>query len=198
MGRLGPSNGVQHIPEDSVSEQNNPASPTLPPVTPSEDNATIRQMREQIAESNRIAKENEKRAAEAEAKLTEIERAKLGEIERLRLEKEEAFGKLNEANGLKTELETLSKSFQIIFEAELAALPQEHRERVEKLTAHGNPAQRLDALREIKALLGTAPKSAGTVTNPAAPGPTQTPAVSQAPRDPSKWGSYDWLKPTDL
>lgn len=168
---------------------------TPAPVEP--ENATIRAMREQVENANKTAREereakaeSDRRAAELEAKLKEVERSQLDETERLRLALADEQKKAAELEPLRDEVGKFASRFQELYEKELATVPDAQRPSVEKLTAGGSWADRYAAIQDAKALIQPGPIKAGTVTQPG--GTPPAPADAPKPVWDPKQGAPGW------
>lgn len=151
-------------PPENTNPTPSPAPPAPPPAPPSGDPPDdpgkpnpVRQLREQLD-----AEKKARQAAEARAK--ELEREKLSEAERLRAENEEL-------KPIRDEHGRYASALQEIYEAELAAVPEDKRGSVEALSSSGSWDQRVKALRAARSLIPADPapkpaKPAGTSTNP--------------------------------
>lgn len=155
------------------------------------DNSTIKHLRETIDTLTRDKAAAESKATELESRLTSIEREKMDENERLKAEKADLEAKAKEADALRDENGRYTTAFKSIYDQELSAVPEEHRERLQKHTSSGTYAERVEALRDLKALLPAAQtaRPIGTITNPGTPGAVQPMAPAPAaPTDPKNWG----------
>lgn len=159
-----------------------PTPPTPPAPAGDQDNATIRQMREQLDA--------------ATAKLKALEREKLTDTERIRAENADLQKQLADLKPIQDEHKKLSGTLEDLYNQELAQVPEEHRERIKRLTSHGGAAERLQNLRDARALIPAAPappERAGTPTQPPSPGPggkppgTPPPAAPFDPKKPPSW-----------
>lgn len=162
-----------------------PGTPPAPAPTPSgDDNAVIRQMREQIEAANRAAKEAADAKAAIEAQLKEIERRDMDEKTRLQAELQDAQQIAQEVQRLRDENGKFISWAESQYNAKLAAVPEEKRALVQQLSAQGDWAARVSSLDAVAALIGitAAPVQAGTITQPtggtppAAAGTTPEPA----------------------
>lgn len=163
-----------------------------PPGGETPENATIRQMREQIATEKRRADENAQ-------KLTDIERGKLADTERLTLELADRDKKLTELGAKASKVDQYETAFQTLYTQELAGVPEAARASVERLSKAGDWNQRLDALRDARGLLAPAapvPPVAGTITQPTGGTPAPTPAAPNL--QPAKPLTAEELRATDF
>lgn len=162
------------------------------PVENPPENATIRQMRDQIEASNRRAADAEEARKQAEERATALEREKMDEMERLKAERADAEKRIKELEPIRDEHGKYVSAFQNLYQQELQAVPEEHRARLEKLSGTGTWADRVELLRDAKALISTpaeAPARFGTPTNPPIPGATPPPpSAPPAPASPKDWG----------
>ncbi len=166
------------------------------PVAQDRENATIRQMREALAEKDNKFRaelaEKERKIAEFEAAQKQAERNRLDELERLKAEKQELEAKVADEDKLRNELGQYQSKFESLYNAALQAAPEDKREALADLTSSGSFADRYDALMKAKALIGAAaPVVAGT---PSQPAPVVTPREGQKPFDPKNppaWGFKD-------
>jgi len=159
-----------------------------------QENATIRQMRAQIEANAKAATDAAARAEVAERALKERERAELAEVDRLKAEMADRDKQLAALEPLRDQHGRFASALETYYQAELAAAPEAAKERLERLSAQGSWADRLETLREAKALLASAmppaaptPKVGGTHTQP--PGGPPPPAEPPAPKP------FDWQNP---
>lgn len=161
----------------AVTAETTPPTPA-PAATavPNPDNSTIRQMREAL-------EAEKKRAADMETRLKEIERKDLEEVERLRLEKADAEKRLNDLQSAQEKATQWEDRFKTLYETKLAAVAEDKRAQLERLSAAGDYAQRYEALDAALSLLNlpTPLVSAGTTTVPGAIPPSATPPVEAKP-----------------
>lgn len=143
---------------------------------PADESSTIRQMRAELEAKNADLAAAKQLAEEKENKLKEIERAALNDAERLRLELQD---KVKAEAELKQQLENEKVNKQALditnqflvkkFEDGIAALPEEKREAIKKLSfVEGNPVLSLERLEETVKLTGVGLTPAGSITNPGA------------------------------
>lgn len=133
-----------------------------PPAGIAESNP-IKELREQYDfQKNTLKAERESKVA-LEARIKELELAALGDTDRMRKELED-LKPLRDENG------RYKSVVQSLYDAELAAVPEDVRAKLESLSATGEPDVRLQTLRTMKELLPpkTTVTPQGTVTNPAA------------------------------
>lgn len=104
--------------------------------------------------------------AAMEAAKTALEREKLSDAERIKAELEDARKVAAGVDPLKQQLETYHSTFSNLYKEELATVPEGQRTAVEALSSKGNVAERLEALRQAKTLLGVAPGPMGQPLNP--------------------------------
>ncbi len=177
-----------------MSEPNNPP----PAVNPGEqDNATIRALRAEIDAQKEAARTATAEAERLKVAATERERAEMAEVDRLKAELSDAAAAKAEAQALRDEQGRYQSAFEGLYQAELAACPDDKREGLSKLSASGSWPDRLEALRTARGLLTGAPATAGTTTQPPAaapPGAPEPPPPVDPNRKPS-WGDV-FKRPT--
>lgn len=151
----------------------NPPGGTTPETGtgPAPDNAAFAKMRTDLAAAQAAR-------TELEEKLKTAERARMDELERTKAELAETAKREQALKARDEQAKQYEGAFEALYKDELAALPDDKRDRVAKLTAAGTWPERLSALREARALLGAPPVVAGTSTQPPAGG---TPADQTPP-----------------
>jgi hypothetical protein len=172
-----------------------PDDPPAPPAPTEPDNSAIRAARQHAADLEQQLKDAKTQLADVSGKLTEKERAEMAELDRLKAEKTEAEGKIKELEGFRDEAGRYQTRFKGMYEADLSSIPEEQRQRAEKLTANGTYADRYEALQDLKAMFPTAPVQAGTRTNITPAGavpPASTPPPP--PSSPKEWGSINFAE----
>lgn len=140
---------------------------------PAPDNAAFARMRTELAAAQAATKD-------LQEKLTTMDRARMDELDRTKAELADAGKKTEALQAQASRATEYEASFKALYDGEIAALPAEKQARAGRLSAHGSYPERLEALKEYKAELGTGPLTAGTVT---APGQSAPPASipGQAP-----------------
>jgi chromosome segregation ATPase len=144
-------------------------SQTPPATTPDNDNSVIRGLREQHKALNDQLKAKEAEAAELATKLQDIERAKLDQLEQLRLQLQDKETELATVKALADRLPSLESNMEAIYNRKIEALPEEHRERIKRLSSAGDWAHRLEAIDDALSLLPAAVARAGVLPKEATP-----------------------------
>lgn len=173
----------------------------VPPVAPAPNpeagvsNADFARLRTQAdafkvqADASKAAAEAEKtRADELAAKLEAIERAQLAEVDRLKLDVSDREKKLADLGTIRDEHGRFASTIERLYSAELAEVPEDKREAVLGLSAGGDWASRLEALRNARALIGVAPQSMGSVVNPGRPAASAGQAPEKVHPSQISWG----------
>lgn len=164
------------------------------PVTPAAEtpveNSTIRQMREEIRLAKAEAEQARLERDQAQGKLTEADRAKMDELERVRLEAEELKGKVETLSPLTTKVEQYETKFKDLFEKEMAKVPEAIRPQVDTLTQGTSFAERFERLMGAQSMIQTlTPIQEGNRTQP--------PVSTGAPAAPTEGGATS-TKPMTL
>jgi chromosome segregation ATPase len=135
-----------------------------------------------LREANRTLKADlNQRDSTIDSLKTEIESFKGGtqtKITQYETQLETLTSQLQEAQGFKVELETeraklgkYEESFKARYEETLKGVPDEHKERVSKISGRGDWNERFETLADAIQLIPTVPSQAGTITNPGTPPP---------------------------
>lgn len=158
---------------------------------------TIKELKGDMAQFKDQIKLIEAERDELKATVTSSEQEKMSEVEKLKAQLEELKGADKTAKEYEKKLKAYDERANADYEAELAKVPDETRERLAKLTAAGDPVDRLATLREMVSLAtpvappsqGTHTQPAGvpTTTAPATEGAKVTPAATKEP--PTNWSS---------
>jgi molecular chaperone GrpE (heat shock protein) len=164
-------------------------TPPTPPVqeSPPVENSTIKQLREEI----------KKRDAETKDLLNtveELKRAQMSEEERKTKEVEELRQKASELDPLRDELGRYKSKAEQLFELEYQKVPDEHKERIDKLIGEGSPFDRLERLQTAIALLPSATQPPTQVGKPAGVRPTGSTTGNPDTRKPQEISWKDALK----
>lgn len=151
------------------------SDPTVDPqVTPSPaptgDSQAIREVRAALDETKRKNAELADQNKQLAKQISDIEKAKLDDLERLKVELSERTQELeatkSSSEGAATRLQRFEATFTALYEAELASVPEEHREKVAALSSVGEWDDRLTALRTAVSLLPVERKAFGTSNSP--------------------------------
>jgi hypothetical protein len=108
---------------------------------------------------------------------------------RMQAELKDAQEKAKDAERLRAENGQFTSAFENLYNSELATLPEDKREAVERLSKSGSWADRVDALRNAKVLIGSLPAPpavAGTITQPGGGTPPPTTPEAPKPRTPDE------------
>jgi len=168
------------------------AGDAVPQPQPVPDNAAWAKLRNEAAEAKRVA-------AEAEARLKELERRDMDEKQRLAAELADAQKAAAEAAQLRDQFGKFTTNIQAECESAIAALPEDKREAIAKLTQHVPLDERMSAIRTAATALNVGvPQVAGTMTQPGgvhAPTPGAEPPKPLTPQDVQRMSWRDALGP---
>lgn len=139
------------------------------------ESAHIKELRSAFDSQKQELKSEKEAKIALESRIKELELASLSEVDRLKRENAD-LSPLRDENG------RYKSVVQSLYDAELAAVPEEFRSKLESLSATGEPDVRLQTLRTMKEIMPTKPvlTAQGTVTQPAnrtEPG-TEKPEIS--------------------
>lgn len=147
------------------------------PPAPAE-NATIRQMREQIDAEAQARKDAEAQLKDVKEKLTAKEREELAENDRLKAELADAQQKLATSSNLEAQLAEANLTFQETYDGLLASAPDEAKETLKQLSQNGPWPERLRQLKAGMKLanIATPVVQVGSSTQPTAVTPPTPPS----------------------
>lgn len=153
------------------------------------DNATIRQMRAELDKARAEAA----KVAELQTKLTDLERRDMDEKQRLAAELADAQKAAAEAAQLRDQFGKFTTNIQAECDAAIAALPDEKRDAITKLTQHVPLDERMSAIRTAAAALNVGvPQIAGTMTQPVGVHPPTPGVEPPKPLTPQEVARMSW------